>query len=184
VPPVTTPEESDDPNVRAAYRNFDDAREAFKAGDYPRAQSLVEKAIEQLPSDATLHEFRALTLFAQGRYQDAAAALYAVLAAGPGWDWDTMSALYPDADLYTRQLRALEDFVRQHPDSGPGHFLLAYHYLVLGERDAAVGQLQEVVRLVPGDTLSAQLLKALTQTNGAAPAAPQAAPPSAGQPVP
>jgi hypothetical protein len=36
-----------------------------------------------LPSDATLHEFRGLTLFAQGNYKDAAATLYAVLAAGP-----------------------------------------------------------------------------------------------------
>jgi hypothetical protein len=35
---------------------------------------LAEKAIKLLPSDATLHEFRALTLFAQKKYKDAAAA--------------------------------------------------------------------------------------------------------------
>jgi cytochrome c-type biogenesis protein CcmH/NrfG len=133
----------------------------------------VEKAIALLPSDATLHEFRALTLFAQGRYKDAAATLYAVLAAGPGWGWATMRELYPDEDTYTRQLRALEEHVRKDPKAGEARFVLAYHYLVLGTKDAAVEQLKEVVRVQPQDKLSAALLKALTSTGTeAAPPAP------------
>jgi tetratricopeptide (TPR) repeat protein len=162
--PTTEPPPPDnkDETVANANKQFDAAREAFKAGDYPKAQTLVEKAIELLPSDATLHEFRALTLFAQGRYKDAAATLYAVLAAGPGWNWDTMRTLYPDEDTYTRQLRALEEDIRKHPKSGEARFVLAYQYLVLGRKDAAVKQLQEVVRLQPEDKLSAALLKALT----------------------
>ena len=47
---------------------------------------------------------QALTLFAQRKYKDAASAIYAVLAAGPGWDWQTMSELYPDPEVYTKQL--------------------------------------------------------------------------------
>jgi cytochrome c-type biogenesis protein CcmH/NrfG len=161
--------------VAKANKEFDAAREAFKAGDAVKAQTLVEKAIELLPSDATLHEFRALTLFAQGRYKEAAATLYAVLAAGPGWDWKTMRGLYPDEDTYTRQLRALEEHVRKDPNSGEAHFVLAYQYLVLGSKDEAVKQLKEVVRVQPQDKLSAALLKALTPS-GAAAASP--APPN------
>jgi cytochrome c-type biogenesis protein CcmH/NrfG len=122
----------------------------------------VEKGIELLPSDATLHEFRALTLFAQGRYKDAAATLYAVLAAGPGWGWETMRGLYPDEDTYTRQLRALEEHVRKDPNAAEARFVLAYQYLVLGAKDEAVKQLKEVARLQPQDKLSAALVKALT----------------------
>src|SRR5262249_50724606 len=143
-----------DETVAKANKEFEAAREAFKGGDYAKAQSLVEKAIELLPSDATLHEFRALTLFAQGRYKDAAATLYAVLAAGPGWNWATMRELYPDEDTYTRQLRALEEYIRKNPKSAEARFVLAYQYLVLGTKDPAVDQLKEVVDLQPQDKLA------------------------------
>jgi tetratricopeptide (TPR) repeat protein len=158
-----------DETVAQANKEFDAAREAFRAGDAAKARTLVEKAIELLPSDATLHEFRALTLFAQGLYKDAAATLYAVLAAGPGWDWATMRGLYPDEDTYTRQLRALEDFIRKDPNSAEARFVLAYHYLVLGAKDEAVQQLKAVVRLQPQDKLSAALVNALTTPETATP---------------
>jgi tetratricopeptide (TPR) repeat protein len=162
--PTTGPPspENEDETVAQANKQFDTARDAFMRGDYARAQRLADKAINLLPSDATLHEFRALTLFAQGRYKDAAATLYAVLAAGPGWDWQTMRGLYPDEETYTRQLRKLEEYVRKNPASGYAHFVLAYQYLVLGAKDAAVKQLREVVRVEPQDKLSAALLDALS----------------------
>jgi tetratricopeptide (TPR) repeat protein len=173
--PTTEPPAPDtqDETVANANKQFDAARDAFKGGDYARSQALVEKGIELLPSDATLHEFRALTLFAQGRYKDAAATLYAVLAAGPGWDWTTMRGLYPDEDTYTRQLRALENYVRKDPQSADARFVLAYQYLVLGVKDEAAKQLQGVVNVQPQDKLSAALVKALTTPDAqAASAAP------------
>ena len=130
-----------------ASRLLGEGRDLFKAGKYADAQAKAEQAIAKLPSDAALHEFRALTLFAQGKYQDASAALYAVLAAGPGWNWETMRDLYGDPAEYTKQLRALEQFVKGKPDAGYGHFLLAYHYLVLGSKDAAVTELRQVTRI-------------------------------------
>jgi tetratricopeptide (TPR) repeat protein len=159
---------TEDAAVNDANKLFDDARVAFKASDYAKAQDLVEKAIALLPSDATLHEFRGLTLFAQQKYKEAAACLYAVLAAGPGWNWETMSGLYPNADTYTKQLRALEAYTGEHSKEADLHFLEAYHYLVLGSKDAAVQQLKEVVQLQPKDKLSAALVKALTTGDSAA----------------
>jgi tetratricopeptide (TPR) repeat protein len=164
VPQAPAAEESEDDGVsKEALELFDSARAAFKRGDYAKAQSLDERAIELMPRDATLHEFRALTLFAQKHYDEAAAGLYAVLAAGPGWSWDTLAALYPDVDTYTRQLRALESHVRAHPNSSPAHFVLAYHYLTVEQPEAAVRQLQDVAKLTPDDPLAKQLIKAFTK---------------------
>ena len=113
------------------------ARESFRAGDYARTLTLADQALAQTPNDPVLHEFRALVLFALNRYSDAAATAYAVLTAGPGWNWATMVGLYPDVDTYSHQLRHLEASVQREPNSAPGRFLLAYHYLVQGHKDAA-----------------------------------------------
>ena len=170
-PPAAQPE---DPTVKEANRLFEAARNAFKGGDYARAQEQVEKAIKLLPSDPTLHEFRALTLFAQKRFQDAAATLYAVLSNGPGWSWETMIGLYGDPEVYTQQLRALEQYQREHPDAGDGHFVLAYHYLVMGSKDQAVDQFKAIVKVSPQDKLSASLLAALTTNPEASTTPPDA----------
>jgi tetratricopeptide (TPR) repeat protein len=147
-----------------AVSTFDSAREAFKAGDYAKALGLVDQAIKSMPNDATLHEFRAQTLFALKRYDDAAATLYGVLSAGPGWDWTTLISLYADPEVYTGQLRALETYASQNPSSAAAHFVLAYQYLTEEHPDAAVRELKKVKGLEPKDTLSAQLLQQLEQS--------------------
>ena len=78
-----------------------------------------------LPDDPVLHEFRGLALFALRRYDEAAAVVYAVLSAGPGWNWATLVGLYPSVDAYTDQLRALEEYVKQDPTAAAPQFLLA-----------------------------------------------------------
>ena len=160
-----------------AMQSFGDARQSFLDGDYNAALSQINAAIAQVPNDTVLHEFRGLTLFALRRYQEAAGAVYAVLSVGPGWDWTTLSSLYPNVDVYTEQLRALEDYSRKDPKSAEAHFLLAYNYLTCGHTDAAETQLKQVVSLNPKDQLSAQLLSSLSapaETEAAKPAAPAA----------
>ena len=151
---------------------LDAARTAFMQGDYKTALAQVDQAIAQVPNDTVLHEFRGLVLFALGRYKEAAAADYAVLSAGPGWDWTTLSGLYPNVEVYTGQLRALEQYAKLNPAASEAKFLLADHYLTCGYTDAAVAQLKEVVRLNPKDQLSAQLLKSISAPGTAEQAAP------------
>jgi tetratricopeptide (TPR) repeat protein len=154
----------------AAIETFDRAREAFARGDPRGALALVDSAIEELPTDATLHEFRALCLFALKDYRRAAETLYAVLAAGPGWDWETMHSLYADVAAYTDQLRALEAYQRANPKSPEAGFVLAYHYLVLGHPDTAIRQLENVAKLLPESQLTSELLAALkADANGQPP---------------
>ncbi|WP_406695546.1 tetratricopeptide repeat protein [Singulisphaera sp. Ch08] len=180
--PISTTAAPPEPTVAdQATLAFDQAREAFKAGDYAKALQLDQQALTQMPNDTTLHEFLALVLFAEGKYEQAAAPLYAVLSVGPGWDWTTLSGMYPDVATYTGQLRNLETYIAANPNSAQARFVLAYQYLCEGHDENAVDQLKQVVKLQPGDTLSAQLVARL-QTPGDAPSAPADAAP-AGTPV-
>lgn len=157
---------------------FDAGRASFQQGNYADALKQTDEALAKLPNDTTLHEFRALCLFALGRYDESAATLYAVLSVGPGWDWTTLIGLYSDPETYTEQVRALEAYCRSHPDSASGRFVLAYHYLTQDHTDAAVAMLKQVVERKPKDTLSAKLLKQLSAPKETAEAA-DAAPPAA-----
>ena len=95
-------------------------------------------------------------------YQQSAAAIYAVLSAGPGWDWATVAGLYSNPNDYTEQLCALEGYCTANPTAPSARFLLAYHYLLMGHNTDAAEELEAVVKLQPKDQLSAQLLKGIT----------------------
>ena len=142
--------------------DFDAARQAFYQGDYKLAMQSTNKALAAMPNDPIIHEFRALVLFAQGNYKDAAAGLYSVLSVGPGWDWTTLSSLYENVDTYTNQLRALEGYLRQHPEANDARFVLSYHYLTLGDKNAAVSQLQVLYQQSPKDVLVIKELLVMT----------------------
>lgn len=146
------------PQVAAGMKRLDAAREAFRDGKFDEALKEVDAALGELPRDPALHEFRALVLFARGDFRESAAAIYAVLSVSPGWNWSTLSSLYADQAEYTRQLRALEEFAKANRDQSAPPFLLAYHYVTCRHVPSAVRQLNRVVKLLPDDELSAQLL--------------------------
>jgi hypothetical protein len=56
-------------------------------------------------------------------------------------------------------LRALEGYVTSNPDAADAHFVLGYHYMIGGHKEAAAAQLQQVVNLVPKDRLAGELLR-------------------------
>ncbi|TWU11316.1 Tetratricopeptide repeat protein [Symmachiella macrocystis] len=149
----------------AGLQSFDDARAAFKQGDYTRAMQLVDSALVTMPLDSVLHEFRALILFAQGNYEEAASVLHPVLSAGPGWNWSTLLGLYTNVDVYTQQLRALEKYRNDHKQSALVRFLLGYQYLTCGHNTAAADEFAKAVALQPDDQLSRNLYQQLTGEN-------------------
>ncbi len=176
-PISTTTAPPEQPVAEQATAGLDQAREAFKAGDYASALQLVQQSLAQMPNDTMLHEFLALVLFAQGNYEQAAAPLYAVLSVGPGWNWTTLSGMYPDVATYTGQLRKLEAYIDANTKSAPARFVLAYQYLCAGHDDNALNQLKQVVKLQPSDSLSAQLI-ARSQAAGGTPPSPAGAAPA------
>ena len=142
-----------------AVSNFESARLEFKDGNYEQALTDIDQAIASLPKDAVLHEFRSLTLFALGRYRESTAAIHAVLAVGPGWNWTTMSGLYRSTEEYTKQLRALEQHARDNTDAADDRFLLAYHYMTLGHIEPAKNMLNSVLMREPKDTVAADMMR-------------------------
>lgn len=158
---------------------FDQGVAAFKTNDYAPALKQTQQALALMPNDATLHEFLGLVLFAQRQYEQAAAPLHAVLSVGPGWNWTTLSGMYPDVATYTDQIRALESYVKKDPKSANARFVLAYHYLCQGHDEAAITELKDVLKLKPDDALSKQLVAQFQP--GKVPAAEA---PDAGAPAP
>lgn len=143
------------------------AVEAFRLNNYDQALDITNKGIAQYPDDAVLHEFRALVLFANQDYQQAAATIHSVLAVGPGWDWTTMSGMYSDANLYTEQLRALEAFSKSNPQDSASHLLLGYHYMTCGYPDAAAVQLRVLRAQMPNDRVAEELLRMIVPPESA-----------------
>ena len=167
-----------DPATDPLTQTFDQARAAFKNDQFDQAFQLTEQCLQTAPRDAAINEFRALCLFALGRYKEAAGTIHAVLAAGPGWDWTTMSGLYSSEAVYSDQLRKLEAAAGADPKSADMRFLLAYHYLTCDHNEAAVEMLKQVVELQPNDKLSADLLAMYSPKPAADSTAPAAAPPT------
>jgi tetratricopeptide (TPR) repeat protein len=163
---TTTPPDKDQlpPGVTAeGMKHFDEARAEFYKGNFKEALASTNKALASMPHDAVIHEFRALVLFSMGNYKEAAATLHPVLAVGPGWDWTTMSSLYPGN--YTPYFQALEKYVTDNPKSADAHFVLAYHYMTLGHLDYAASELKEVLKLVPNDSVAKQMLQMMGKSD-------------------
>lgn len=172
VPAAGVPSQPSDEGMAA----FNDARNSFSQGDYSRSLEQLDVALKSMPRDAVVHEFRGLVLFALKKYPEAAAATYAVLSAGPGWDWTTLSSLYPKVEVYTQQLRELEAFLKANPDSPDAHFLLGYHYQTTNYTEAASKQFKAALALIPNDKLLAQLVAMTTAPDPARTATPEADP--------
>jgi|688.fasta_scaffold00735_10 tetratricopeptide (TPR) repeat protein len=158
----------------AIKQALDESRAAFIKGDYSIALRAADRALKSNPKDTAVHEYRGLILFAMGRFQESAATVYAVLAAGPGWDWTTMSGFYPDSKTYTDQLRRLEKYVEDNPKTSDGNFLLGYHYLTMDYKQQASESFQAALKLTPNDKLIQQLVALTTppDPNAAKPTAP------------
>lgn len=160
-PPSTRPICPTVPVGRTPEQNFDLARKAFRNGDYAHALAYLDRALQDLPNEADLHQFRSLILFAQGEYPLAAESAYTALSAGPGWNWNTLYGFYGDADLYTEHLHNLAAATKANPESPAHHFLLGYHYLMLNHVDAGRKQLELVLELQPEEPLTKSLLELL-----------------------
>ncbi len=72
---------------------------------------------------------------------------------------------------YTEQLRRLETYVRDHANDAASNLVLAYHYLVINQPQAAKAKLERVLELQPRDQVARQLLTGIvgTEQNGVPP---------------
>lgn len=155
-----------------ASTHIEKSQEAFRQGNYVAALESANAAVAESPGDGALHEYRALVLFALGKFSEAAGVLNPVLAGGPGWDWTTMVKLYDSQETYTKQLAALEQYTASKTEAADARFLLGYHYMVCGHVGEAASQFRFASELQPKDTISRQLYNLCAVTSTPAPAGP------------
>jgi tetratricopeptide (TPR) repeat protein len=135
------------------------ALNAFRSADYSSALKHLESALGGIAANRDLGQLESLIHFAKNDYQLAADAAYRALADGPGWQWDVLRDFYDDQEDYTSQLRALEQATLDAPDSAANHFLLAYHYTMLGHYASAERHLTQAGKMLPQDTVVEELLE-------------------------
>jgi tetratricopeptide (TPR) repeat protein len=159
--PVTTANPTSSSKIEESFSDFDQGLASFKDANYQASLGSFNNALSKNGGDPVVHEVRALSLFALGDYSTAAVALNALLASAPGMDWTTMSSLYGNSEDYTAQLRKLEEYCKANPKNPASAFVLAYHYLVIGQKDSAIRALKVVVENQPKDVTAKRMLEAL-----------------------
>ena len=173
-----TAPKADDETARITQKSeslIAESQAAFKQGNYLVALESANKAIAEAPGDGALHEYRALILFALGKFSEAAGVLNPVLAGGPGWDWSTMIALYNTQETYMSQFDALKNYSKGKSNAADAHFLLGYHHMVCGHLEEAAEEFEAAAKLQPSDSVSAQLrdlTKASSQSGSDEPTEP------------
>ena len=107
----------------------------------------------------------AQSLFAQGAYNQAAAATELGMSLLPPDQWGVVvknyKELYPSNGVYTQQLRTLEAAGNKNPDDPATRFLLGFHYHYLGYPAQGEKQMEKAVQLVPKDEFAKRLLDSM-----------------------
>ncbi|MBI2481112.1 MAG: hypothetical protein HYV60_21495, partial [Planctomycetia bacterium] len=163
-----------------AVAELNEAREAFRRGQYDQALKLARSVASRAPEtteatkkedaaqakarDAEVQQFLALIYFALAQYEDAFSAAHAALHHGGHWDWKTLSGHYAATADYSSQLRALEASIRES-STPEKRFLVGYHYWMLGQAKAARAQFALAAQDKPDDKLIAELLQDLNKEN-------------------
>ena len=107
----------------------------WKGGDYGCLRSIARiEGLVKCPVDLNAVEVSSVGAISPkvDYHRRLATAIHQVLGSKSGWNWAIVHSLYPNVEVYTRHLRALEEFTKKHPDDGPARFLQAYHYKVGG----------------------------------------------------
>ncbi len=127
-------------------RQIDNISQAFVLGDYERAVVRAQEALKQMPDNTELRFICAQTLFADGRYQNAAITVRSTLermAQTGQQDVFYPMSLYPDQTILNQQIDKLTAAVKVAPSNSRLKLLLGYQLLGVGRVDEAVGYLQK-----------------------------------------
>jgi hypothetical protein len=147
--------------VPQPHQDLDTAKRAFRQGRYEDAAGIIDRMQQQGLGSVQAKQIRSLARFALQDFAPAAADAYDVLADEAAWDWASLRRMYSDRETYVQQLRHLQTAARHPEASASHHFLLAYHYLMLDQTDAARTQLVRTRQMQPENRLAERLLASL-----------------------
>gem|GEM_PF-5729426 len=150
------------------------ARKTFRDGNFQRAEKMavsISNRLKLYPKnpkkkldaksesrDADALQFLSLVSFSQNKYEDAAEQAHLALHHSSPWNWETLSEHYKKTKVYTSQLKELENSIRKK-STAEKRFLVGYHYLMQGHKDAARKQLELAQKLQPKNEVIQSLLR-------------------------
>ena len=133
----------------------------FRNGRYDQAVRDWQHALVDSPSNAGLVLLLAQALFQTGNFVEAAGAVQRGLSMLPQDQWGVVvgkyARLYGTTGDYTAGLRTLEKARTDNPKDPALRFLLGYHYAHLGYPRETVRELDELLKVAPGDALARKI---------------------------
>ena len=125
----------------------------FKTSDFTAAAVRFKAATEVDPTDPISHFAYGHTLFALGRYAEAAASIREGMARYPDWRKVSMNrrSVYRDPTEFDQRLSHLKAWVEDHPEETDVGFLLGYYYYFTQQPQRAQETFQRVIELDPRD---------------------------------
>lgn len=125
----------------------------FTQGLYHRAAEQFRQATRQVADDATPHFYLAQSLFAAGKFSEAARAVKDGLKINPDWveaDFD-MRDLYGNPGDLVPQINTLARDLKANPLDKNALFLLGFELFMTGEKARAQTVFEQVARLEADD---------------------------------
>jgi tetratricopeptide (TPR) repeat protein len=144
--PQMTPEQREKQMQMKIIRQIDNISQAFVLGNYDRAIVRAQQALKQMPDNTMLRFTYSQTLFADGRFQNAAITVRSTLemmAQTGQQDVFYPMSLYPDQTTLSQQIDRLIVAINAKPHDASLKLLLGYQLLGVGRIDEAVGYLQK-----------------------------------------
>ena len=119
----------------------------FKKADYQMAARLFKTAIDKKKDSPVVHIAYGDSLFALGRFGEAAEAIVKGLEIYPKYAESRINRrdFYGNPSEFDSQLQNLETYVSRNPTDNNARFLLGYNYFFIQDYDRADEQLQAVL---------------------------------------
>ncbi len=139
----------------------------FKQSDFTAAAVRFKAATEVDPTHPMAHFAYGHTLFALGRYAEAAASIREGTSLYPNWGKVRMNhrSFYRDPAAFDERLSRLEGWVEAHPEETDVRFLLGYSYYFTQQPQRAQETFQRVVELDPRDREAQYFLTLLSDVS-------------------
>lgn len=122
---------------------------SFKRSDYAHAVQTFGEAAVRYPQHPIAYFAHGHSLFALGRYAEAASAIRDGMARYPDWGNVRMNrrSFYTDPAEFDAQFHHLEAWVEAHPEDADALFLLGYHYYFTQQPHKARSTFERVTKL-------------------------------------
>lgn len=151
------------PRDAEAYTNLGFAY--FRLGKNEEAIKELRKAIKLDPKSATPHYYLALLYQAQGNIEKAIGELNLVVKLNPRHElaYFCLGKIYFDRKEYDKAVEAFKKSIEISPVTADTHYYLGMTYEMMGYKELAIKEYQEVLKYLPDHEKAGQALRRLRE---------------------